>query len=59
MKYTKTINKLNPSACEWHAWLAAHAHSGLEYQLLYWPDHFEVEFFDQDRAGEFAIEFGL
>ena len=59
MKYTKTINKQNPSGCEWHAWLNTHAHSGIEYQLLYWPDHFEVVFFDEDRAQEFALEFGL
>ena len=59
MKYTKTINPLNPSGCEWHAWLAAHALSAIEYQLLYWPDHIEVEFYDQDRAEEFAQEFGL
>ena len=59
MTYTKTINKLNPSSCEWHAWLAINAHSGLEYQLRYSLDHFEVEFYDQDRAVEFATEFGL
>ena len=59
MTYTKLINKLNPSACAWHAWLAAHAHSGLEYQLSYTPDQVSVEFFDQDRAQEFALEFGL
>jgi hypothetical protein len=59
MTYTKSINKLNPSACEWHAWLNIHAVSKLEYQLSYTPDHVSVEFFDQDRADEFALEFGL
>ena len=59
MTYTKPINKLNPSACEWHAWLSIYAVSQLEFQLLYTPDHVSVEFFDQDRAQEFALEFGL
>jgi hypothetical protein len=59
MTYTKPWNNDNPSACEWHAWLTAHAHSGLEYQLLYHPDHIALEFFDEDRAVEFATEFGL
>jgi hypothetical protein len=59
MKYTKPWDNNNPSACTWHAWLAINALSAIEYQLLYHPDHIEVEFYDQDRAVEFATEFGL
>ncbi len=58
MKYTKPWTKPD-SSCPWHAWLAVNALSAVEYQLLYWPDRIEVEFFDQDRAQEFALEFGL
>jgi hypothetical protein len=59
MKYTKPWDHVNPSACAWHAWLAINALSAIEYQLRYWPDSIEVEFYDQDRAQEFALEFGL
>ena len=59
MKYTKPWDHDNPSACAWHAWLNVHALSAIEYQLLYHHDHIEVEFYDQDRAQEFALEFGL
>ncbi len=43
----------------WHQWLAVNALSGIEYQLIYWEDRIEVEFYDVDRAQEFAQEFGL
>ena len=60
MKYTKpwTIDNL-VSSDDWHIWLAINALGGLEYQLLYWSDYIELEFFDHDRAEEFAQEFGL
>jgi hypothetical protein len=44
---------------DWHTWLAVNAVQDLEYQLLYRNDTVIVEFFDQDRAEEFAQEFGL
>jgi hypothetical protein len=60
MKYTKPWT-IEDTALEdsWHSWLSINALSGLEYQLLYWEDRIEVEFFDLDRAAEFAQEFGL
>ena len=60
MKYTKpwTIADLVDHD-EWHTWLAAHAQQDLEYQLLYRNETVVVEFFDLDRAAEFAQELGL
>ena len=60
MTYTKPWTE-NDSAKEdlWHSWLMINALSGLEYQILYWEDRIELEFFDLDRAQEFAQEFGL
>ena len=62
MKYTIT----NPWKAEskdterlWSQWLAINALSGSEYQLLHHDDRIELEFFDQDRAAEFAQEHGL
>lgn len=43
----------------WWTWLQVHAVSGLEYNLLFWEDHIELEFYDTDRADEFAMEMGL
>jgi len=60
MKYTSLWTAESSAANDpWHQWLAINALSGIEYQLLYWEDHIELEFFDQDRAAEFATEFGL
>ena len=60
MKYTKLWNpELELAGDPWHSWLQAHAHSGLEYNLIFWEDRIDVEFFDQLRAQEFAQEFGL
>jgi hypothetical protein len=60
MKYTTSWTVESQAATDpWHTWLAAHALSAVEYQLLYWEDRIELEFFDQDRADEFALEFGL
>jgi len=60
MKYTTIWTTESEAANDpWHQWLAAHALTGTEYQLLYWEDRIELEFFDQDRAQEFALEFGL
>ena len=60
MKYTTLWTVESEAASDpWHQWLAVNVLSGLEYQLLYWDDHIELEFFDQDRAAEFATEFGL
>ena len=60
MKYTKswTIENL-VSEDDWHTWLAINALELTEYQLLYRNDSVVLEFFDQDRAAEFATEFGL
>lgn len=60
MKYTTPWTVESEAASDpWHLWLAVNALSGIEYQLVYWEDRIEVEFFDQDRASEFAQEFGL
>ena len=60
MKYTTVWTVESEAATDpWHTWLATHALSGLEYQLLYWDNHIELEFFDLDRAAEFATEHGL
>ncbi len=60
MKYT-TIWTVDSEAANdpWHQWLAVHALSGVDYQMIYWEDRIEVEFYDLDRASEFATEFGL
>ncbi len=60
MKYTKSWTVEDTAAEDsWHQWLAVNALSGIEYQLIYWEDRIELEFFDQDRSSEFALEFGL
>jgi hypothetical protein len=60
MKYSKPWNpELDLSLDSWHQWLSANALSGLEYNLIFWTDRIDVEFFDQDRAQEFALELGL
>jgi hypothetical protein len=60
MKYTKPWTAESEVATDpWHSWLITNAHSGLEYNLVFWEDHIEVEFYDTDRADEFALEFGL
>ena len=60
MKYTKPWTLEDQAALDsWHTWLAVNALSGIEYQLVYWSDSIDLEFFDQDRAMEFAQEFGL
>jgi hypothetical protein len=60
MKYTKPwlIENL-VTEDEWHQWLAVNAVQDLEYQLLYRNETVVVEFFEQDRAAEFAQEHGL
>lgn len=60
MKYTKLWNsELELAGDPWHSWLLINALPGLEYNLIFWEDHIAVEFYDQDRAAEFAQEFGL
>jgi hypothetical protein len=60
MKYTKpwTIAHLVEED-SWHSWLAVNAILDLEYQIIYKNEQVILEFFDMDRAGEFAQEFGL
>lgn len=60
MKYTKpwTIADLVEQD-SWHSWLAVNAVVDLEYQLIYKNEQLSLEFFDSDRAEEFALEFGL
>lgn len=60
MKYTKpwTIENLVGDD-DWHQWLAINAIEDLEYQTLYKNQTVILEFFDADRAQEFALEFGL
>lgn len=43
----------------WYTWLQINALSGLEYNLLFWEDRIEVEFYDEDQAQAFALEHGL
>ena len=60
MNYTKPWTQEDSAAEDsWHSWLAINALSGIEYQLVYWEDRIELEFFDLDRSMEFAQEFGL
>ena len=60
MEYTKPWTEADQVATDdWHSWLDMNALDSLEYQLVHWPDHIELEFFDHDRAAEFAQEFGL
>jgi len=60
MKYTKLWNVESELAQDpWHQWLLINAHTGLDYNLVFWEDRIDVEFFDEDRAAEFAQEFGL
>lgn len=60
MKYTKpwTIADLVTEDA-WHTWLAINAIADLEYQVIYKNEQLILEFFDWDRAQEFALEFGL
>jgi hypothetical protein len=60
MKYTKpwTIDHLVTEDA-WHSWLAINAILDLDYQVIYKNQQLSLEFFDQDRAEEFAQEFGL
>jgi hypothetical protein len=60
MKYTKpwTIADLVEQD-SWHSWLAVNAVLDLEYQVIYKNEQLALEFFDTDRADEFALEFGL
>jgi hypothetical protein len=60
MKYTKpwTIADLVAEDA-WHLWLSVNAIEDLEYQVLYKNEQLTLEFFDWDRAQEFAAEFGL
>jgi hypothetical protein len=60
MKYTKLWNvELELASDPWHQWLLINAHTGLDYNLIFWEDRIDVEFFDAERAAEFAQEFGL
>lgn len=60
MKYTKPWHADSSWAEDsWNTWLVVNAHSGLEYNLAFWEDRVEVEFFDEERSEEFAVEFGL
>jgi hypothetical protein len=60
MKYSKSWNVESELASDpWHSWLLTSALSGLEYNLIFWEDRIEVEFYDLERAEEFALEFGL
>jgi hypothetical protein len=60
MKYTKpwTITDL-VAEDTWHSWLAVNAIENLDYQTLYKNEQLILEFFDQDQAEAFALEFGL
>lgn len=60
MKYSKPWTVESELASDpWHQWLEINALSGLEYNLIFWEDHIDVEFYDLERAEEFAVEFGL
>jgi hypothetical protein len=60
MKYTKPwLIENSVTEDDWHTWLAVNAVQDLEYQLLYRNETVVVEFFEQDRAAEFAQEHGL
>jgi hypothetical protein len=60
MKYTKPwLIENSVDTDEWHTWLTTNAQQDLEYQLLYRNETVVVEFFDLDRAAEFALELGL
>lgn len=60
MKYTKSWTVESEAAQDpWHQWLAQHSRGSSDHQLLYWEDHIEVEFFSEDLAQAFALEFGL
>ena len=60
MKYTKpwTIADL-VAEDSWHSWLTENALLDLEYQVIYKNEQLHLEFFDHDKADEFALEFGL
>jgi len=60
MKYTKPWHVESELASDsWHQWLLINAHTGLDYNLIFWEDRIEVEFYDTECASEFAQEFGL
>lgn len=61
MKYTKSWNTQQAvSSDDWNTWCIVNAViPELEYKIEYSSDQVCIEFFDQDRAQEFAQEFGL
>ena len=60
MKYTKSWHVDSELASDsWHQWLLTSAASGLDYNLIFWEDRIEVEFYNTDCAQAFALEFGL
>ena len=61
MKYTKPWTSTQAaSSDDWNAWCIINAViPELEYQIVYTDSEVIIEFIDQDRAAEFAQEFGL
>jgi hypothetical protein len=39
---------------DWHQWLTANLLAGQDYQLLYWEDRVDVEFFDPAAHDDFV-----
>ena len=60
MIYTKYRAHDTPTIDSWAQWLIERTEqNGTEYNLLYTEDSITVEFYNADRALEFALEFGL
>jgi hypothetical protein len=42
------------TALDWHQWLSSNLLAGQDYQLLYWEDRVDVEFFNPAAHDDFV-----
>lgn len=47
------------TSLDWHTWLEANLIAGLDYQILYWEDRVDIEFFDVDAHDDFVANTSL
>jgi len=57
MVYSKSRLHDTPDIDPWQIWLTTIPQE--DYNLLFWEDTIQVEFYNTDRATEFVLEFGL
>jgi hypothetical protein len=59
MVYSKSRAHESQDVDAWHAWLISSEIPNEDYNLVFWEDSIRVEFYNADRAQEFALEFAL